>query len=813
MGVFNKVFLPLFVAGFLIAQPMITVSNYRYSETVRYPVVLLKGTVSDMQTDVIFVVNKSSTKRTRVMKGIVHKGCFKVLAELVPGENLLLLKAGSLTASFRLNYKPQTNPYYVRVIYFTDNSGDTHYQTLFPDDPQNFRGKLDTLAKLLQTFTAEKLHDLGFPRRTFNIELDENGDVVVHILKGDKSKEEYWKMDGGQLYDEIAREIARKMPDPFAKNLVIPAFTYYDPEAKKLYSHAALGGGNQALMGGVDLFSWPDSLREVPLDFMDDTIVDTNKVFSDSVWRDTIWGCASTTIGAALHELGHTFGLPHSSDPYDIMSRGFDYFTRVFILVEPPHARRPQSYEFKENEEAYWSPMNAEAMLANRWFALDKRSFKDENLTDVFLDREGRRITVQSPYGVRFLGFDYKGVSTFYVPLFKEKKAPQEVSVPLEQLGKKIGSQKEVTLRVVDAEGNDSYVGIEELLLGPFVQNWQFAPRTVKWQNIDAFPQISPEELKRIENSASLAPLTRFKTSYVDFSRVFKARREHCAGYALRLIKSERPRKIRILTGSDDSLRIWLNGKLIKEVLALRGPRPDEDITEVELLPGENRLLAEVSNWEGGWGLFLRFEDENGKPLVLTDEGELKRWDESIDRQILALLLGPWVRKWHFSQITTTWEDKSVFPGISEKEMEEIIASALSQPLTEVTEGDAFVDLARYYGRFGKTTDIAGYAVRRIYCDKPMKVKVLLGSDDAFSLWFNGELKMQVVRMQGAQRDQYSGIIELREGENILVVGVANGGGDWGFFLRFEDENQNDLFLTDEGRLVTSSYFSQGKEL
>ncbi|MBC7327189.1 hypothetical protein H5T87_03620 [bacterium] len=781
---------------------MINISNYQPGEVVRYPVVLLKGTLSDIDADTIFVINKSSTKRTRVMKGVVHNGRFKVLCELVPGENYLILRAGSIETSFNLRYKPQTNPYYVRIIYFTDKSGDTRYQTPFPDDPQDYRGKLDTLAKLLQTFTAEKFHDLGYPRRTFNLELDENGDVKVHILKGDKSKEEYWKLDGGQLYDEIYDEIARKMPDPYAKNLVIPAFTYYDPEAKKLYAHAALGGGNQALMGGVNLFAWPNSLQDVQRYFMDDTIVNTEKVFSDSVWRDTVWGCASTTIGAALHELGHTFDLPHSTDPYDIMSRGFDYFTRVFTLVEPPHARRPQSYEFKENEEAYWAPINAEAMLANRWLALDRMRFSDENLTDIYIERSDMKLIVQSPNGLGFVGFDYKGESNFYLPLFG--KSLKEVSVPLRELGRKIGSEKDVTIRVVDGEGNVFHSGLEELLRGPFIQSWQFSRITVKWQDYNSFPQISLEKLKEIENSARSAPLTRFKTSFIDFTRVFKGENEHIAGYAFRIIKSEGARRIKILTGSDDSLRIWLNGKLVKEVLALRGAHPDEDTTEVELLTGENRLLVEVDNWEGGWGLLLRLEDEDGKRLILTDDGYLKVWDDSQDKRLLAIILGPWVRKWHFSKITTPWENKSVLPHLSDEEMDKIVSSALSQPLTDITEGDAFVDFVKFYKSLGRTTDIVGYVVRKIHCDKPMKARVYIGSDDSFSLRLNGKLCMQVVAMQGAKRDQYSGDIEFQAGDNILLVAVANGGGDWGLFFRLEDEQGNDLYITDDGRLTTT---------
>jgi hypothetical protein len=43
------------------------------------------------------------------------------------------------------------------------------------------------------------------------------------------------------------------------------------------------------------------------------------------------------------------------------------------------------------------------------------------------------------------------------------------------------------------------------------------------------------------------------------------------------------------------------------------------------LQPGENRLLVEVSQAGGGWGLYLRFEDADGTPLRLDDSGELAK--------------------------------------------------------------------------------------------------------------------------------------------------------------------------------------------
>ncbi|MCX7598010.1 MAG: hypothetical protein N2512_03960, partial [Armatimonadetes bacterium] len=183
----------------------LTVDNLADGETLRYPVALLRGTVGDPSVKTVETVN--ITRRERVA-ALAHKGRFVGLVELAPGANELSFSAGGENLKITLRYRPQTNSYIVRVIYFIGSDGATDYQTPLPNDPQNFRGKLATAAKLLQTFTAESLHALGLGRRTFNLEFDGRGEVVVHVLRGDKTSDEYRTLDGGQLFGEVAGEIA-----------------------------------------------------------------------------------------------------------------------------------------------------------------------------------------------------------------------------------------------------------------------------------------------------------------------------------------------------------------------------------------------------------------------------------------------------------------------------------------------------------------------------------------------------------------------------------------------------------------------------
>ncbi len=59
--------------------------------------------------------------------------------------------------------------------------------------------------------------------------------------------------------------------------------------------------------------------------------------------------------------------------------------------------------------------------------------------------------------------------------------------------------------------------------------------------------------------------------------------------------------------GSDDSIKMWLNGKLVHTNEVGRGVTPGDDIVEVTLTKGWNDVLLKIINGVGGWGACLRF--------------------------------------------------------------------------------------------------------------------------------------------------------------------------------------------------------------
>src|SRR5262249_31611255 len=205
--------------------------------------------------------------------------------------------------------------------YMTDYTGSTVYETQKVNDPQDYQAKLDTALKLAQTFTAESLNDKGLGRKTFKLELDSEGKVIIHTIRAPESAAYYQARTENQIYSEIYDWIDQQFPMDTGKNLVVLAFTRYDQVKKQWLGDASLGGGGMALRGNIILFTCPSSLQDVPRALSDATRVGPS-VGRDASGRNTLWSLASSNLGVQLHEVAHTFDLDHSTDPLSIMSGG-----------------------------------------------------------------------------------------------------------------------------------------------------------------------------------------------------------------------------------------------------------------------------------------------------------------------------------------------------------------------------------------------------------------------------------------------------------------------------------------------------------
>lgn len=160
-----------------------------------------------------------------------------------------------------------------------------------------------------------------------------------------------------------------------------------------------------------------------------------------------------------------------------------------------------------------------------------------------------------------------------------------------------------------------------------FVRAWFILRSTVAWRQTDPLPVVDAARLKGIEEVAIAERLFRSPAPFIDLERFFPDTPANRIAYSVREIQAQDKLPVKILTGSDDKIRIWLNGEKVHENPALRVAEPDDDSAPAMIRPGRNVLVVEIAQAEGGWGFYLRLEDDRGRKLRLTDAGKL----ESID--------------------------------------------------------------------------------------------------------------------------------------------------------------------------------------
>jgi len=465
---------PVLALGFLLATALaaaaaaaepITLENYQGGETLRYTVPLIRGTLADKSLTAVEVVNESSKRDTARLTCLAHDGRFKALAELVPGLNHLVIQAGKQRKTLDLTYQPQTSPNVVRMVYAVDSTGDTTYQTPVKDDKQDYVGKLGTMMLMMQTFSAERMHDIGMGRKTFNLELDDNGKVKVHVMKCNKTAQEVFTMAGGrgELFSYLAGQTNQNLPSQNSRNVIYTGFSRFNPETKQNMAYTALGGGNTALFGGTNMYSYPSRLADIQQAFMDSTPIDTDNFSSDSAGRHVFWANASTSIGATLHETGHTFDLPHVRDGTGIMSRGFDLFSRFWTLQEAPKRGQTKLTDYQEDQAAKWELGSAAFLNSSPWFALEAREYSKNNKIQARPGATPDSFIVESPDGVGAVILGQPGLVSGAVPMDWSKPAPKSVQVTAAMFDPKDDEAGKAWLRIIDTQGNVKNVPLKSL--------------------------------------------------------------------------------------------------------------------------------------------------------------------------------------------------------------------------------------------------------------------------------------------------------------------------------------------------------------
>jgi len=104
--------------------------------------------------------------------------------------------------------------------------------------------------------------------------------------------------------------------------------------------------------------------------------------------------------------------------------------------------------------------------------------------------------------------------------------------------------------------------------------------------------------------------------------------------YLVTFVWSPEEGEFEIHAGSQDAIKLWVNGKLLIRHLVTRDAAPDQEIVLVHLQSGWNSVLAKIVQGEGQWHFYFRIEGTGSERLVFSSSREIHPAD--------AETLKPW---------------------------------------------------------------------------------------------------------------------------------------------------------------------------
>lgn len=311
----------------------VQINNLRNEDIVPHQILLINGTVDSTMVDKLCIACNNMP-----VHFLSYGNNFRALVQLKLGKNSVHFMP--MNEFLDVFYVPSISQRFVRVLLVSLK--DQIIENEFEEKLLNIAiEKVSLGAKLLQCFVAEELKTKFDERKTFRFENESDFSVCRSF------RSEFYEKDLGQLKNEdVYWKIAKEIIDNHdnvgsVKYLAVLYCTKFCASKKSTTAernwddimsltkfYVNYGRGNVAIVHGGGLYAWPDKCNDVLRRFMDKTVVEPD-FLNDSAGRGTIGGVYATTLGMALHELGHLFDLVHTGT--GIMGRGFDNLQLAFV--------------------------------------------------------------------------------------------------------------------------------------------------------------------------------------------------------------------------------------------------------------------------------------------------------------------------------------------------------------------------------------------------------------------------------------------------------------------------------------------------
>lgn len=155
------------------------------------------------------------------------------------------------------------------------------------------------------------------------------------------------------------------------------------------------------------------------------------------------------------------------------------------------------------------------------------------------------------------------------------------------------------------------------VILGPFPNPERPATQEDRGAfDIDYLTPLGGEAKARIKPDEAIITAFGLKTSRVEAKAIrpdgpaidftaYYTDTDYKLAYAYCEIESPKDQEALFLLGSDDAVKVWINGKLVHENFIQRAAVARSDRFKAELQKGTNTVLCKVENGVGGWALIV----------------------------------------------------------------------------------------------------------------------------------------------------------------------------------------------------------------
>ncbi len=277
--------------------------------------------------------------------------------------------------------------------------------------------------------------------------------------------------------------------------------------------------------------------------------------------------------------------------------------------------------------------------------------------------------------------------------------------------------------------------------------------------------------------------------------------RDNYVAYGCISLSSPREQNTMMYVGSDDAVKVWLNGELVHSNPIDRPASDYQESFPVTLKQGKNILLVAVYEAGGNWSGFFGFENNTTYMLDPTQPTYFP----------VPKIEGPWV--WTIASTRTIGGAAAAATGIdylsltsdgsvTERKIATDGAMAGDVAGNQVwtsgkipsTSRNNITDMLNTIGlATGNVNNHVAYGCISLYTSQRQRTTMYIEVDDAAKVWLNGELVHDKPVNRDASDYQESFPVTLKQGKNILLIAIYQSRDNWMGFFGFDYNTEYSL--------------------